>query len=107
MNAVIRRAELADVEQLGALHSGCWRELYPGVLGPTVLAELSPAVMTQLWSKFVSRGGHYAQFVAEIDGTIVGFVGVGPGREPGYEEAVELYFIYVQPEARRSGIGRE
>jgi len=102
----IRRAELKDVERLGALHSECWTELYPGVLPPTVLAELSPTVMTGLWKRFVARGPAYVQWVAEVDGSIIGFVGTGPGRESGYEHATELYFIYVTPNARRSGIGQ-
>ncbi|TBN57885.1 GNAT family N-acetyltransferase [Glaciihabitans arcticus] len=107
MAAEIRRAEPADVETLGALHSGCWRELYPTVLPAAVLDELSPAMMSGLWAKFVARGGAYEQYVAEVDGAVVAFAGIGPGREPGYEEAVELYFLYVHPEYRRKGIARQ
>lgn len=107
MAAVIRRAELDDVERLGLMHSACWYELYPEVLSPGVLGELSPATMAGYWVKFVGRGGAYEQHVAIVDDVIVGFAGIGPGREEGYEEAVELYFIYVLPQYRRQKIGRQ
>lgn len=106
MNPNIRRAELSDVDQLGRLHSGCWSELYSSVLSPAILAELGPETMTSLWKRFIARGDAYVQFVAEIDGEIVGFAGRGPGRESGYEEAIELYFIYVHPAHRRGGVGK-
>ena len=106
MTAVIRRAELADVEQLGFIHSACWLELYPTVLPPEVLSQLDPTTMTGLWRRFIARGDGYVQWVAELNGAIVGFAGTGPGREPGYEDATELYFLYVVPGVRRSGIGR-
>ena len=106
MAVLTRRATAADVVRLGELHSAVWSELYSGILDGPTLASLDPATMAGLWSRFVSRGEDYVQHVAEIDGEIVGFVGVGPGRDPGYEFGRELYFIYVDPTARRSGIGK-
>ena len=107
MTTVIRRAQLEDTGRLGQLHSQCWVELYSRVLPPDVLAELSPPVMGQLWQRFVTRGDAYAQYVAELDGEIVGFAGFGPGRDEGFAELREVYFVYVQPGIQRSGIGSQ
>jgi GNAT superfamily N-acetyltransferase len=107
MTVVLRRAELGDVDALGELHSFCWTELYSAVIPPHILAELSPETMAGLWKRFVTRGDEYIQWVAELDGQIVGFAGRGPGRETGYEVATELYFIYVHPHHRRAKIGKQ
>ncbi len=105
MAVTIRPVEAGDLAALGELHSAVWRELYSNVLSSAVLASLDAATMTELWSKFSTRGEAYIQHVAIDAAKIVGFVGVGPGREPGYELGRELYFLVIAPSHRRSGIG--
>ena len=106
MAVVTRQVAEGDITRLGELHSAVWAELYSDVLSPDVLASLDPQTMTALWARFIKRGADYVQFVAEVDGEVVGFAGVGPGREAGYELGRELYFLYVAPEFRRSSIGK-
>jgi GNAT superfamily N-acetyltransferase len=107
MEATIRRAVASDASELGVIHSASWAELYPKALPAEVLAQLNPGYMEHLWQKFVSRGGDYKQWVAEIDGAIVGYIAVGPAREFTSEQATELYFFYVVPEARGAGVGKQ
>lgn len=106
MAVLTRQVAASDIPRLGELHSAVWSELYSDVLSPAVLASLDPATMSELWARFISRGENYIQYVAEVDGVIVGFAGVGPGREQGYELGRELYFIYVAPQYRRLSIGK-
>jgi len=107
MGAIIRPAELSDAVSLGVLHSTCWAELYSATLKPEILDQLDSGTMTLLWRKFVKRGAAYRQWVAVLDGELVGFVGIGPGREQGHEASTELYFLYVSAHHRRQGIGGE
>jgi GNAT superfamily N-acetyltransferase len=102
----IRRAELGDAARVGEMHAAAFAELYSAVLPTEVRAQLDAQTMASLWQRFVSRGERYVQWVAVDRGRIVGFAGVGPGRETGYDAANELYFLVVEPAARRKGVGR-
>lgn len=44
--------------------------------------------------------------VAEVDGRLVGFLTVGPGREPGMNDHVELMSVYVHPVMHGFGVAQ-
>jgi GNAT superfamily N-acetyltransferase len=88
---LIRPGTPEDAEATARVHLESWRAAYT-LTGP------SPEQRLDLHRRFP------ASFVAEVDGDIVGFVGVGPSRDADAEG--ELYTIYVAPDCWGTGIGR-
>jgi RimJ/RimL family protein N-acetyltransferase len=89
---LIRPGTPDDAEAAARLHVESWAATYT-LAGPTLEQRLD------LHRRFP------ASFVAEVDGEIAGFVGVGPSRDPDAEG--ELYTIYVDPAHWGTGVGRE
>ena len=89
---VIRAGTLEDAEATAQVHVASWAAAYT-LEGPSLEQRLD------LHRRFP------ASFVAEIEGEVVGFVGVGPSRDPDAEG--ELYTIYVDPGRWGTGVGRE
>lgn len=51
--------------------------------------------------------GRSRLYVAELDGRIAGYAGVGPERDPSASRTTgELYALFVHPDAWRAGVGR-
>ena len=89
---VIRPAGPEDADATACVHVRSWDAAYT-VPGPSLQHRLD------------QHRRFPASFVAELDGQVVGFVGVGPSRDPDAEG--ELYTIYVEPAQWGSGVGRE
>jgi ribosomal protein S18 acetylase RimI-like enzyme len=89
---VIRPATADDAEATARIHVESWAAAYT-LRGPSLEERLD------LHRRFPPS------FVAEVDGEIAGFVGVGPSRDPDAEG--ELYTIYVAPSHWGAGVGRE
>jgi GNAT superfamily N-acetyltransferase len=94
---VIRPATADDAEAVAGVHVETWRAAYAHALPAEGLASLS-----------VERRADFHRrcppLVAEVNGEIVGFVGVGPSRETDADG--ELYAIYVHPDHWATGVGR-
>jgi GNAT superfamily N-acetyltransferase len=58
------------------------------------------------WRDDLAKPLPHRWWVAELDGAIVGFVGIGPSRDPIDPELGELDTIAVEPSHWRSGIGQ-
>ena len=61
---------------------------------------------TASWTERLESSDQSAKtIVAEIDGLIVGYIGVGISRDHGASEVGELYTIYVDPSHQSRGVG--
>ena len=92
----IRDATDADAAGLIELIGGVFAE-YPGCV-LDVDGELPE--LRAIATHFARLGGRF--WVAEIDGQIVGCIGLSPATAPG---GIELRKLYVRKDARRSGLG--
>ncbi len=103
----IRDAQPGDAHDIAVVHVESWRVAYRGLLPDNVLASLSVTDRERTWSKIlVGRPPRSAVLLAMQDAAIVGFVAVGPARDPmAASDAGELYAIYLRPDRHRCGIG--
>jgi GNAT superfamily N-acetyltransferase len=98
---VIRAATAADAGAIAEVHVRTWQAAYAHVFGTERLAAVTAESRLGMWRQILG-GSDQTVFVAEKDGRITGFCGVGAGRGPADGE---LYAIYVEPEAWGSGAG--
>jgi L-amino acid N-acyltransferase YncA len=97
--ATLRPATATDLAAI----TGIYRE---AVLTGTASFEVQPPDEAEMMSRFRSiAAGGYPYFVAELDGSIVGYAYASAYRtRPGYRFTVEDS-IYLVPEAQGKGIG--
>src|SRR6516162_8896735 len=107
----IRVAGVADAAGIAAVHVEAWRETYVGIVPVQVLASLSVDRRTEIWRRILTNPTAFnssAVFVAERDGTVVGFGCCGMQRAEslnaqGYDG--EISSIYVLRAFQRRGLG--
>lgn len=103
----IRPATLADAEAIGRVHVESWRATYRGILPDAMLDDLSYAVHTARWQRYLADDETIV-FVAEDAGDrLAGFVSGGPERTGGFDITAELYAIYLDPAHLGQGIGKQ
>ena len=102
---------VADAAAIAAVHVEAWRETYVGIVPVQVLAGLSVDRRTEIWRRILTNPIAFsssAVFVAERDGTVVGFGCCGMQRAEslsaqGYDG--EISSIYVLRAFQRCGLG--
>ena len=97
----IRSAVQDDAEAVTRIYVESWNEGF----GDLMRRREVDAKLTDRWRVDLTGKG-YRWWVAERDGAIVGFAGIGPSRDPVDPSLGELDTIAVDPGCWRSGVGR-
>jgi len=107
-NYIIRLARLDDASGIAQVHVKTWRVAYKGLVEDGYLASLSVKDREMTWRERMINNQAKLQFsfVAEVNGTVVGFCVIGKSADDRAKENVgELYALYVLPEYWRKKIG--
>jgi GNAT superfamily N-acetyltransferase len=98
----IRHAVAADAANVAHIYMASWNQGF-GTLMP--VRTLTPELVLR-WEQALTQPPPHHWWVAEVDGAIVGFVGIGPSRDPIDPDLGELDTIAVDPAWWRGGVGR-
>jgi lincosamide nucleotidyltransferase A/C/D/E len=98
----IRPAGPDDAEAIVRIYVDSWNAGF----GPRMPAIEADAARISRWRKDLSDSTATRWWLAERGGEIVGFVGIGPSRDPIDPDLGELDTIAVDPRAWRTGIGK-
>jgi len=99
-----------DVAAMARAHARSWRATYTGLLPDAVIDDViasRPARIERWRTRLADPKRLGGEFVAELDGGVVGSVFWGPSEGPDARpEGAEVHAIYLDPEAIGLGIGR-
>ena len=101
----------ADVLPMAKVHITSWRETYPGLLPDPMLARLSIAHEAIRWQRMLDRPrawGRSLAFVADQQGSVVGYGSCGEQRTPLLRDrgfTGEIGELYVLRSAQGQGAG--
>ncbi|WP_350278669.1 GNAT family N-acetyltransferase [Kribbella sp. HUAS MG21] len=96
--AAVRRATADDGARVARIYVESWNAGFGELMPVAVLDDARVA----RWSATVADGNWW---VAELDGLVAGFVGIGASRDPVDPELGELDTIAVDPAYWRRGVG--
>ena len=106
----VRPATAADADAIGRVQVETWRAAYTGLMPDEVVAEFDVEARQRMWREVLDREPRpgSAVFVAEEDGSVVGFASVGAWREDDdvVDGIGELFAIYLSPTRWGTGAGR-
>jgi GNAT superfamily N-acetyltransferase len=106
-DVVIRSATPDDAEAIARVHVSSWKRAHAGVLPEEFLDSLDTGSRLGEWKRILGEG-RGSTIVAEADGRALGFASWGPSRDEDAEGGdVELYAIYLDPEAWGRGVARD
>ena len=101
---VVRTATIDDAAGIARVHIQSWRETYSPMLEPGELDELSLERRADRWSTNLAGGTRL--WVAETDGMVVGFAGLGGGDHAEHPRPLELGALYVIADSHGTGAGQ-
>ncbi|WP_018349686.1 GNAT family N-acetyltransferase [Longispora albida] len=103
---IVREMTAADIPAVSRLRLDGWHAAYRGLIPQSYLDGMSAEADAEWRAGFFARSRDtVTDFVAEVDGTLGGWLSAGPARGcPG--GTGEIYAVYARPDLIGTGVGR-
>lgn len=106
-----RPARIEDVAEIAQIHVRSWQAAYAGLIPQSYLDSLTPAQRVPGWTQTIrSEDASTGATLVATDGCdrAIGFAHVRESRDPDIaaDRVGEVWAIYLDPEAWRTGAGR-
>ncbi len=103
----IRAADSSDLDALVDLHVRVWRATYADLATPESLEKLDQDRRRPAWRAALEARGPLKQtIIAEREGILAGLVSFAPADRTVFKADVEIRHLYVDAQAKGTGIGR-
>jgi ribosomal protein S18 acetylase RimI-like enzyme len=104
----VRHAVPDDAPAIADVHVRAWQVAYRGLIPDETLDRLSVEQREEAWRQAMTGEECPAVYVAVKDGAVVGFCAAAAPARDVYAgpDVAEIGAIYVEPDLRRSGVGR-
>ena len=104
----IRTANIDDAQMIADFHVKVWRHTYQELAPAEAYTVLNEQHRGKQWKeKLSANDSSQVVLIAEIDGRTVGIGAAGRPSESIFDGRGEIKFLYVDPDFKRRGIGRE
>jgi GNAT superfamily N-acetyltransferase len=98
LDRVIRRATLADLDELAGVHLAAFRAGNGPYVDPGALSELTYERNVERWRPVIAHPPSGAAVQVDVDGRIIGLCSAGACRDEDGAGLGQLYAIYVDPQ---------
>jgi|SRR5450830_1226372 len=104
----IRSANIDDAQIIADFHVKVWRHTYRNLAPAEAYAALNEQYRGKKWrEKLSSNDSSQIVLIAEIENRVVGIGAAGGTLESIFDDRGEIKFLYVDPDFKRRGIGRQ
>lgn len=103
----IRPALLADAPAVARLHLKSWRDAYRDLAPAEAYRVMDEAMRRARWTAILTDPpAHQLVLVAERDGRLLGMGAASAPSEAAFGDRGEIKSVYIDPDAKRTGLGR-
>jgi ribosomal protein S18 acetylase RimI-like enzyme len=102
----VRAARAADLLGAAQARIASWRGAFTGLVPQDFLDTMDAEAIASGWRDSIAAG-RSRLYIADLDGRVVGYAGVGPERDPSAGPTTgELYALFTHPDVWGTGAGR-